>query len=256
VHERLDPTIRDLFVHDYSWQLADNLTAVRQDFEAQTGMRVWELEDIGFVSEIVNFWEEAPHRNGAQFSLVLMENPVRPADVGFREFYDSWAFWGGRAAHVGPPTAANHTIVIQHSMMQHDDYLRRAIAHEIGHNINLPHHGDTAHVVTDPDDANTRYFAAVPGGQLSGASGCIMRYRSADLFCDQVSPLSCVGDWSFVTYACSAGPFTASQLCSAWSPGPEYLCTAAAGTGVNASGAWSGDALNGNCMSRIRIRSY
>lgn len=113
------------------------------------------------------------------------------------------------------------------------------VAHELGHAVNMPHHGDpssSSRICTD-----TPIFVARPGGQYSGVWNCVMRYNT---------PLSYEG-WDGVCHPAPAG-------------GPRTMfCRSKAGTEMNAGpkrteGAYplpmAGDATVGACLDHLMIR--
>ena len=263
-HRRLMTSVRDLFVYDYTGALDTDLRVVSRAMLEQD-IFLWRIDELGQFNDVINFSSRAPQKTGDQHILVTMENPTTPADVGWRRFYDDWAFWSGRASSVGPPTSRHHTVLLQHNLISRGltDSRAGTVAHEIGHQLNVWHHGDTGGWVTDPS-TGTMQMVAVPGGQHSGAHNCFMRYLRATLFCDGSDASACASDSSYVPYACGSSGTASSVLAIALGGDDpcaavrETFCRTPSGSGINADGGWSGDASpgRGNCADQITIRSY
>ncbi|HZH97921.1 MAG TPA: hypothetical protein VEX38_03040 [Fimbriimonadaceae bacterium] len=152
--------------------------------------------------------------------------------------------------------------------------LRYTVAHELGHSINLEHHGEievtnfghkvkvgeaNRHIL-DPQGRDLREYdergnkrptpvdydvlpeeeLGVPHGKASGDIMCIMCYNM-------------IFDWCWYRYTANQGEwfFRVPQLEPA-----NRLCTSGKGTGINADGKYFGDAEKGkgNCRSKFKVK--
>jgi hypothetical protein len=136
--------------------------------------------------------------------------------------------------------------------------LASTIAHEMGHAVSLDHHGPPSNEPERrvPKDApktfhiynyfgqedHTRPYEidgiiGVPGNEESGDISCIMGYTNQY-------------DWAHLRAADGALIYKQVPVL----PVGERVCSSAAGTGINANGDFFGNATNGNCQSRIKLR--
>jgi len=115
--------------------------------------------------------------------------------------------------------------------------LHETIAHELGHAVNIPHHGTLAIQFREFDLEWVGGGAvALPGGKWSGDVLCVMRYDCADKYRD--------GEGREQPYPCPAATATP----------PAGFCKDRAGTGVNAGGQVAGDATEGECLRRLTLK--
>jgi hypothetical protein len=168
----------------------------------------------------------------------------------------------GLASRVGPPTREANTVIIDTT---HADYVTRdpadttledllsgdtgtteldhfamVISHELGHDMNLPHHGEGERYA---EADGRRGWVACIGGEHSGERDCIMRYNNATWFIDMDwVPQTTLGRWlssgELVEYPDPMGNRT-------------FFCNTTAGSDC------CGDAVEGgNCLDHLDVRSY
>ncbi len=138
-----------------------------------------------------------------------------------------------------------------------EELTAKTIAHELGHAINIPHHGNhgigTVNRQVVQDDPIKIYFPrgvreettrpyhlfgsySDQGGQLSGDIYCIMNYNP---FCD----------FSYKQISTGAVFFMMPRI-----PMGKIMCNDKRGTDINATLYYFGDAENGNCLSWIKLK--
>ena len=243
---RPDPEQKTIFVHDYTGRRLPAVQRVRAFYLPQ-GLQVLSVDGSEFREDVINY-QSGSAQAGAQYITVLMENPARPDSVGWRAFAEDWLTFAGMASHVGPPQQGANTMALQYRIETRSTYPWQVVGHELGHLMGVAHHGETDTWVT-LDEATPsgipagRHLAAFEGGQHSGDFNCIMKYEAALLFCKTPRALP-YSHWFYDDY-----PLQLSRPVTG-------LCTAAAGTGTNAAGAWAGNATVGNCTAQVRVRSY
>ena len=244
-HRRLPPDYKTVCVYDYAGCFGPALDESADRYWKQR-IRLIALAGDEFYQDTINCRDTA-HKKGDQYIVVLMSLDQVP---GYN--MDTAA---GRASHVGPPTRERNTVMIAttpmeawflHGLAQEDwsgtllDNLADLVSHEIGHNINMPHHGDTEGYRTVN---GVEAWVALLGGQHSGDTDCIMRYRNAKYFLRATSlPRTVLGDWLSPGRMLSFKP-----KCER-----DHFCTAAQGTSICRDASEG----RGNCLSRIKIRSW
>ena len=236
-HHRMSPVYKDIFIHDYSGYFNPDLRSVARKFRNQE-LSLWILESDEFKNDMINF-QDSHYKNGDQYILVTMSLTQCPGlDLG-------WA--GGLAAHLGPPLREANTLVIKYAPgslaqalgMTESRTLAGTLAHEIGHNINVSHHGENDRIrVIDGQDT----WIACKGGQHSGVDNCIMKYNCARYFINlDFVPQTVLGQYlageSLTEYTEPYG--TQTFFCK--DPG---------------DGAQTGPAARGNCLGQIHVKSY
>ncbi|MFQ6082728.1 MAG: hypothetical protein ACE5WD_05140 [Candidatus Aminicenantia bacterium] len=162
--------------------------------------------------------------------------------------------WGEVKPCVGTPNVVEEVVVNSISLEAKSAYAKwgtegkllqnyaSAIAHELGHGVNILHHGD------DLWEALHDYKIARSGGLWSGDIACVMRYSPPDSYLGR--------DGNIYPYPEEEeGPRSMTSFCS--SP---------TGTGINAPGERigpngnpypvAGDAEKGNCRNNITLKGY
>ncbi len=235
---RTDPEQKTIFVHDYTGRRLPEIQAMR-DFYAPKGLQVYSVDGSEFFEDVVNY-QRTDAKRGDQYLAVLIENPATPTGVGYRVFAEDWLTFAGKASHIGPPQKGLNTMALQYRIETRAHEPWAVVGHELGHLMNVAHHGDTDNWVDTPAG---REFAALEGGQHSGDFNCIMKYEAATQFCT-FPRLMRYNTWFFEPY-----PLQVSRPVTS-------LCTDKTGTGTNAAGAWAGNATVGNCTAQVKVRSY
>jgi len=252
-HKRLEPERHDLFVYDYSGRFAGQLGLLRMYYERE-GIDLHVVTSREMRNDIINC-RSASTKQGSQYVIVVMDfgTQMTGTDGNTVDAVDCLDTAMGRASHVGPPTSSAHTVILK---SEYSDPLRLAgiLGHEIGHNINCPHHGEKDRFVDIPDGTEIdgqpfeagKYMVAVKGGKRSGCIDCFMRYLYANLYCDTDHVVLPVEDNTGMYHIF---PESASGT-------HERFCTNSLGTGANADQQVAGDATVGNCKKHITIKSY
>jgi hypothetical protein len=137
---------------------------------------------------------------------------------------------------------------------EHANQLKCTIAHELGHSVNLVHHGEEVYVGNVLQVHNHGGTKTEPAGRTtSGDVDCVMRYDNYE--CTQWCHPKVPGP------GCCVHSIRASGSTEA--PGTTF-CDSQDGTGCNASGsnsdgdacAFSNDAQVGNCKGHIRVKDW
>ena len=254
--QRLDPRVMDFFVHDYSRRFGQALETVKGIYESQ-GLKMRLLNQDEFLDDIVNY-QKTRHRGGDQYNLVVMDPSQCPG-------LDMTSALG--LAYVSPPSAMHNTAVVDHLTMAHasleellggeptrntQQTLAGTLAHELGHNLNMDHHGEGEGILektltsSGGKKVKASYWVACLGGEHSGAKNCIMKYNCASKFLDQ----------NFVpqSFATKIAQNVWKRLKN-FDKDAEYgrentICSSRSGSGV------CGDARKGNCRSQLTVKSY
>ncbi len=280
---RTDPTKKDIFVQDYSGEYEPYLESVKEKF-ARQDLHLWMVSAGEMKGEVVNY-NKTDHKQGDQYVIVIMDSlsdqlmadaELKRKIPNYKGYITdeilSWNF-AGKASHVGPPTRKHHTVVMNPYHEFRDGKIRKSLgphtvgtlAHEIGHQINIPHHGNIdiqAQMVTVCDQGGAVYvgsetinwircdnkqreelaYVAVKGGQHSGNIYSFMTYRNAWYFCEGPESYSCIRRplKKFPRELVNRQIFSPDQQ----------------GTGFNSNGQWAGDATTVGDLPRLRVKSY
>jgi len=259
-HERLDPARVDVMAHDYARQFGAYLDQVDALFERQ-GLKLWQLTGSEHREEVVNY-QPGEHRAGGQYLIAVMALSQCPG-------LDFGRALG--AAYVSPPVAEANTVVINDGSFRalgvatslgevmgqgHATSAQRTrvgvLAHEIGHNLDLPHHGEGDRELTRTltssggRQVTDRMWVACLGGEHSGAQDCFMRYNCADYYLERdFVPASWVTRWVLGIMS-ELKPFPQAAFGA-----EDHFCTTARGAGP------CGDAAGGgSCLHHLSPRSY
>lgn len=135
--------------------------------------------------------------------------------------------------------------------------LAMTVAHELGHGINLGHHGEPSQEPERYIPKNTptpfqvfNYFGKEDECpcEITGLVGTKQNEESGDLSC----VMAYVNYYAWVHYRDSDGSLVYRQVPTL--PVGKKLCSSNTGTGINAGGNFFADAPDGNCLSRIIVR--
>lgn len=253
---RLWPDYRDVFVYDDSTRYQAQLRQVQAEYGAHD-IQLWILEEDEFRDDLIN-WYEADHRNGDQYIVVVMSHHSVP-QVAMTDA-------AGMASRVGPPVREANTVIIDTA---HGEYVYRGgnpadttladllsgdavepsrelshfamtIGHELGHDLNLPHHGEGERYV---EVDGRRGWAACLGGEHSGVRDCFMRYNNATWFIDlEFVPRTALGRW-----------LSSGEL----APYPDPMGSENMFCDTTSGSDCCGDAAGGGeCLERLKVRSY
>lgn len=138
-----------------------------------------------------------------------------------------------------------------------NEMLANVTAHELGHGVSIPHHGNHAlDTINKMIHAGDPYRIFRPRGaseilqrdyHLKGSYGHEGGQQSGDIFC-----IMCYNPY-YDFAARQVGNIFHFYLVPFTAYGAD-MCTDPAGTDYNATGNYFGDATNGNCKSRIKLK--
>lgn len=218
------PGIKDLFVYDGLGRGIGHFS--------KTGINVHLAgeDDFDAATRIVNL-HRAVHARGPQYALKMIEGTApKIGTLG-------WVW-----PDVGTP--AEVTVITIDELRHYNlpDDIEEAtwpdtIAHEIGHAVDIHHHGEWEEGTCEPGT-----MTGLWRGVHAGDESCVMRYDASNYYKDKMG------------------------RCHRWTwpslPGTTF-CVSPDGTGINAGPdrvspegspmPVSGNAMRGNCMSRIRL---
>jgi hypothetical protein len=153
--------------------------------------------------------------------------------------------WEDFARTSSPPFKMPYTL---------EEKVAQTVAHELSHGVSVFHHGESVDCTPNDPSDSTRYVMGGDGtlikkqlADLDGIIGGKGNQESGDLSCFMVYNPFC--DWacsklsdSIIIYYVS--PFALGKT----------LCKSNAGTGINATPNYFGDAVKGNCLSQIKLK--
>jgi len=216
------PALKDLFILDECYQ------GIGYFDKLQIQVHFIKRGEFDMTSHIVDFnrgWAHLTSQNG-QKGIYLRDGDL--ADKG------GWVTLGEATGGPGTPNKIKEVIIdVAAVFLCHED-LSSIIAHELGHAVNIWHHGETDH------DGLARR-----GGLWSGDISCVMRYDRPNKYLG--------ADGQKYKYPKDEG-------------GPVRLdyCTSRTGTGINAPGERTGpdgqpypvaaDATRGDCKTKVKLK--
>lgn len=262
-HKRLDAKEKEVGV----WMKPGEIFFYREGltwFENATGMKVIQFSDneIGADRRLNKNFQTAHAYD--QYALKLTKRNLRRGVMG------------RVAPYPGIPRAVQNVFIDFNQISQrydleqlearalnvpvrftHEELKAKTISHELGHAINIQHHGN--HIIGSADvwvqqgvpvrifhpygtpEENTRPYHLLgsysdKGGQASGDIFCIMNYNP---FCD---------------YSYKRLPDTEVFIMVPRIPLGQIMCNDKRGTQINTTVYYFGDAENGNCLSQIKLK--
>jgi len=217
-HIRTSTTDKDIFIYDEH--------GLGTGFFNQSGLTIHVLRDSslydGNASRVINF-DRGRHSGGAQHGVRLVREPLGGAARGMAIGGPGVPRQIDRVAIDTAEIAAEGVANMQ----------SRVIAHELGHAVNIVHHGQgPKHNSCGPD-------TEASGLQTSGDVNCVMRYTNyASAWCH--------------------GTTHHRHLTEVPPAVGNTFCGSANGTGVNNPGGahFVNNASVGNCRGRIRVKDW
>lgn len=230
-----NPNYRDIFIYDEIGMGVGYFT------ETELMIHLIDKEEYD-EDRVVNF--------NRDFGTLSSQNGQKGLYLCEEEMFGSKA--GGVYPCVGTPNVVEKVVIDMLSPFMKSVYAEKGtegvflhnyagtIAHELGHAVNLLHHGDGLW------EADRGYEIARRGGLWSGDLTCVMRYTPPDSYLgsdNNVYPYPDEGSGSLIGY-----------------------CSSSVGTGINAPGERTGpdghpypvagDAEIGNCRYNITLKGY
>jgi len=240
-HQRLSPVYKDVFVHDYSRKYGAALRQLSGLFMNQE-ISLWTIRGNEHKDDVINYHDGCPYKKGEQYIIVVMALGQCPGlDLGKAQ---------GKA-YLSPPTIDYNTVIIKDLMPTSEEVLsgidvnesQRMIGllgHEIGHNMNIDHHGD---------GEGYRFVKSIESwiaciqGEHSGSIDCFMKYNIADYYLDM----------KFVPKS-SLMQFLVENKLKSFPLGEygqqNHFCRDSQSSGI------CGDADHGKCLGQIKVKSY
>ncbi len=242
---RTNPTRKTIFVHPYSGRFIPELQLLKRVFASNKAhLELVILDEDEMKDDIVNFQgsmgfdEEFKNRGSKskQYAIVVMDYDDQIWAYRFFNKNGRWDF-AGLASDVSPPGIKNNTVVIWWQKVPSDE-LVGLIAHELGHKMNIHHHGDTEYFVNFKNHG--KLWVALKGGQHSGDIFSFMMYKIADKLCESRTMNCDYGELKdFPTHLINRRAFTALTE-----------------SGFNVNGNYAGKASQPSDLEQLNIKSY
>lgn len=261
--KRLDPDTKELGVVIKPGEAALFRIGIEW-LENATGLKVIRFDEgeIGTDRRLNKNYETAHSYD--QYALLLLKKHVRRG------------VWGRAEGGPGLPKDVTRVIVDYNQIAQSqaalereallagitvpfnlDELIAKTVAHELGHGISIPHHGNQElkkiKVVVYENDPVRIYLPRASGeitnrpDSIKGLVGKQHNQQSGDIFC-----IMCYNpcfDYSLVETGNFYNFYIVPLL-----PVGSSMCNDAAGVDINASPYYFGDAEKGNCLSRIKLK--
>lgn len=257
-HIRTSCFVKDVFIYDKDNLLempVDGTTATGLKYFEETGLRVHVIYDPSLYNNnerVINF-NHGSHHGGEQHGI-LIEKGTLQGNLGVTSItYPA----GTQPPEGSPPKQALKCVidVAKNLSEPNKNQLAVTIAHELGHAVNMWHHGPKKiHPCPgSPVQALVNGVwqagpAELASGTTSGDVDCIMRYTAGNMgvlgWCD--------GNHHFHHYGSLSGNeySTLNDI-----PGKSF-CNSPTGTGLNNQNGHTNNATKGNCRSQIRVKDW
>jgi hypothetical protein len=155
-------------------------------FGTLTGIDIFLVIPSALKNRVINFNSTAEHRKCEQHAVRIIGSHMRKLEDGKPDESAAMATGGPPE---GPPGSHDATYVFADHPELADptkfdaQRVMRGIVHELGHQVNIPHHAPQDLVVAERQSLLTHgFWIAQPGGAHSGDLVCPMRYREAKYF--------------------------------------------------------------------------
>ncbi|MCG3175269.1 MAG: hypothetical protein MOGMAGMI_00191 [Candidatus Omnitrophica bacterium] len=163
---------------------------------------------------------------------------------------------------MGPP---KHVFQVQVNVARHgdlsvgyiyDDY-QATVAHELGHAIGMPHHGNPLWSTWKKEVRQATGGASdwLPGKVISSPTLCSRKLPREYIFGKKHNQssgtLECIMRYPYMAEVYEQSDGTLD--CATPEPGQTIFCETSSGNGWNAGNRCAGDAANGNCMSYLQV---
>ena len=266
-YKRLDPKKKEvgilarqkdfsIFNEGIDWfKNASDLTPIRFDFDkseiaANRRLNVNAKSAHDFDQYVVHILDGGLGRNGTLGNTSSNSNLFIPANVTnvtidwdyiqivYRELVDS-----------AKPETLKFTL---------REYLAQTVAHELGHSVNIDHHGNDIrpgpYFISNISD-QVRIFNR--GGQLITSRPQTIQNIGDSVNTVESGDMTCMlnyypfYNWGYTVGVDGAKIFNREPLLTLG----RIFCTSKKGTGINATSLYFGKAKNGNCMSQIQLKN-
>lgn len=139
------------------------------------------------------------------------------------------------------------------------DYLAQTVAHELGHGVNVDHHGIDRTIDSLAVNNNTPSYRIFNrnGTQITDPISMLYNIGPNNNGTAESGDMSCMLNyypyykWGYTIGADGAHIFNLEPLL----PLGKRFCTSKNGTGINATKLYFGDGAKGNCLSQIKLRN-